>query len=1010
MEANRSATEFRILGPLEVLDGGRPVALGGPKQRALLAALLLRANEVVSQDVLIDDLWGESPPATASKTLQAYVSRLRKALAGSDEAAPSARLETHGHGYVLRIAPEALDAEVFERRLEEGRQALTRDDPKLAADRLRQALALWHGPALADLAYESFAQPEIARLEELRLTALEERIDADLALGRHGELIAELETLVERHPLRERLRGQLMLALYRAGRHAQALQAYQDGRQQLAVELGLEPGEALRRLERQILEQDPELGESARRTRPALVPASAWRHPVRIAVAGAVVLAVAVGVGAWRLVGGGAEHQTAGAIVLDPTGAQRETISFGTAPSSVAVGEGSVWVLDGDDKTVTQIDPETNEVRRVFSTSSRPTDIAAGAGAVWVGNGSSRGLDDFAESVSRIDPASGVVVETVDLAPAPGGHPTGIGGLSRQKLAVTPEAVWAVNPDQTISRIDPRTNRVVARIDAKAVLIAAGEGDVWIGEADAIAEIDTARNVVSRRIPLTEWGVSGLAVGAGSVWAADPFDGSVWRVARDPPVAKRRIPLATWVNGVAFGAGTVWATNEIADEVYRIDPRTNEARVVARTASPRGVGAGEGAAWVVAASPPSPDAALPSPVCGEVYRRGTDDPRFLLVSDLPLQGEVRAFTQPIVDGIRHVLEQRGFEAGGYTVGFQSCDASTAQAGGSEFFRCGSNAKAYARNLSVVGVVGSFVSPCSYVQIPIANEAAEGPLAMLSPSNTYQGLTENEELYPTGVRNYVRIAGADHLQAVAHAQLAKSLGAQRVAVLSARGDDDFGRFAKDVGTAGGQLGVDVVPFRYDREGRDFASFAQAVGRARPDAVVVADILYSESAAVIRAVRTAVGPEVAILLPDGFGLYDDLVSLAGPAAKGLYVSQYGIANAELPPRGREFLESFARSRPGGTGPDFSAAYGAQAAEILLDAIARSDGTRASVTKEVFRTRVEDGILGDIRFDRNGDPVDAPFTFFRIVGGGSSDAPLRPVVDRMVVARSALLRATR
>lgn len=164
------------------------------------------------------------------------------------------------------------------------------------------------------------------------------------------------------------------------------------------------------------------------------------------------------------------------------------------------------------------------------------------------------------------------------------------------------------------------------------------------------------------------------------------------------------------------------------------------------------------------------------------------------------------------------------------------------------------------------------------------------------------------------------------------------------------------------------------------------------------------LLAESAAVIRALRAATGPQVAILLPDGFGLYDDLVALVGPAAKGIYVSQYGIANSRLPARGRAFLDSFARSRPGGAGPDFGAAYGAQAAEILLDAIARSDGTRASVTRELFRTRVEDGILGDFRFDENGDLVTAPFTFFRI---RSKRGMLGPVVDRVVVARSALLR---
>ena len=156
------------------------------------------------------------------------------------------------------------------------------------------------------------------------------------------------------------------------------------------------------------------------------------------------------------------------------------------------------------------------------------------------------------------------------------------------------------------------------------------------------------------------------------------------------------------------------------------------------------------------------------------------------------------------------------------------------------------------------------------------------------------------------------------------------------------------------------------------------------------------------------RAALGQNVAILAPDGFALYDDLVALTGPAAKGMYVSQYGIANERLPPRGREFLEGFAGERPTGAGPDYGAAYGAQAAEILLDAIARSDGTRGSVTREVFRTRVTDGILGDIRFDRNGDLVDSPFTFVRMVGGTTTDANTRPVIDRVVLARSALLRA--
>ena len=251
--------EYRILGPFEVSDNGRGIEIGGPKQRALLAVLLLHANEVVSPDLLIDELWGETPPATAVKTLQAHVSRLRKALNGEGDASThrTGVLRTSGRGYLLRVERDQLDSDRVRDMLEQARRARREGKPELAAQELRRALACWRGPALADFAYESFAQPEIARLDELQLTALEERIDADLALGRDGELAGELEALVARHPLRERLRGQLMLALYRSDRQAEALHVYQEGRLALAQEVGLEPSHGLQRLERRILEQDP---------------------------------------------------------------------------------------------------------------------------------------------------------------------------------------------------------------------------------------------------------------------------------------------------------------------------------------------------------------------------------------------------------------------------------------------------------------------------------------------------------------------------------------------------------------------------------------------------------------------------------------------------------------------------------------------------------------------------------------------------------------------------------
>ena len=233
--------EFRILGPLEVVDGGKALDLGGPKQRAILALLLLERNRVVSSDSLIEAVWDEEPPATAQKALQVYVSKLRKVL-GKEQ------LETKAPGYTLHVGPEELDVARFERLQQDGR--------------LREALALWRGRALPEFAYERFAQAEIERLEEVRRACLEERIERDLERGGGSELVGELEALVREHPLRERFREQLMLALYRSGRQAEALEAYQAARKALVEELGIEPGRSLRDLHQAILNQDPVLERS----------------------------------------------------------------------------------------------------------------------------------------------------------------------------------------------------------------------------------------------------------------------------------------------------------------------------------------------------------------------------------------------------------------------------------------------------------------------------------------------------------------------------------------------------------------------------------------------------------------------------------------------------------------------------------------------------------------------------------------------------------------------------
>ena len=285
----------RILGPLEVVVEGERIEIPGGKQRELLAILLLHANEVVSADRLIDGLWGETPPSSALKTLQALISRLRGTLGTAGGA-----LESHGHGYRLHLESGELDADVFRDTLEEARRARARGEPELASEQLRQALALWRGPALPEFRYADFAQAEIARLDELRLAAQEERIEAELELGRHQELVVELEALVAEHPLRERPRGQLMLALYRSGRQAEALQAYQEGRRALAEELGIEPSESLRRLERRILEQDPALAAPEPPARARSGSRAWWRRPQAIVAVGVLVLAAAVGAAVYQ--------------------------------------------------------------------------------------------------------------------------------------------------------------------------------------------------------------------------------------------------------------------------------------------------------------------------------------------------------------------------------------------------------------------------------------------------------------------------------------------------------------------------------------------------------------------------------------------------------------------------------------------------------------------------------------------------------------------------------------
>ena len=273
--------EARILGSLEIVVGDEQIDIPGGKQLELLAILLIHSNEILSADRIVDALWGESPPPVGAQDAAVAGFAPARDVGPSGEA-----LETHGRGYRLRLGSGELDADVFHGALEDARRSRERGEPERASEQLRGALDLWRGPALAEFRYADFAQAEIARLDELRLAAQEERIEADLELGRHHELVVDLEALVTEHPLRERLRGQLMLALYRSGRQAEALQAYQDGRRMLVDELGIEPSESLRQLERRILDQDPTLAAPERPSRPRAESRAPWRNPRTIVIGG----------------------------------------------------------------------------------------------------------------------------------------------------------------------------------------------------------------------------------------------------------------------------------------------------------------------------------------------------------------------------------------------------------------------------------------------------------------------------------------------------------------------------------------------------------------------------------------------------------------------------------------------------------------------------------------------------------------------------------------------------
>ena len=384
--------------------------------------------------------------------------------------------------------------------------------------------------------------------------------------------------------------------------------------------------------------------------------------------------------------------------------------------------------------------------------------------------------------------------------------------------------------------------------------------------------------------------------------------------------------------------------------------------------------------------------ALPSSSCSDIYYQGSGNADFLIASDLPLQGSGRTQTVQMTDAIKFVLKQHNFKAGKYKIGYQSCDDSTAQLGKWASEKCSANANAYAQDKSVIGVIGTFNSGCAEIIIPVLNRAPGGPVGMVSPANTYVGLThsgpgtaagEPDKYYPTGKRNYIRIVAADDFQGAADALNAQQLGLKNVYILNDK--EAYGQgVATDFKNSLTQLGIKVAGFAaWNGKASSYTGLATKIKQTGADAVFLGGLVCENGGKLVKDLRSTLGKSVTLLAPDGFTPISAVVQGAGAASEGMYVSVAGEPNEALPAGGKAFVKDFGATQSGGNVDPYSS-YAAQSLEVLLSAIAASDGTRASVADKLLHTKVTNGILGNFTIDANGDTNSNPVTMYLIKGG--------------------------
>ena len=559
---------FAMLGPLQVWRDGTLLGLGGAQQRAVLAFLLAERERVVSVDQIADALWREHPPAGYAATIQSYVFRLRELLEpGRRRGEQPGVIVTEPGGYRLDVDPDAVDAAVFQRLLESGERFLAAGQPAEGAEDLARALSLWRGSVLADLGGYDFAAHLARRLEELRLRALESRFEADLALGLHGSVIAELTSLAESHPLREHLQAQRLLALYRAGRQADALDAFREVRTQMMDELAIEPGSELVDLHQRILNHDAGLmlggldrvarARSEQPTARRVMPAGSKRRVAALAVS-AVMLAAVVGSSAGDAPSSALRTMTANSLVrIDGNGSFHDAVLVGVSPDGVALAGRSAWVANTGADTVSKIDLDKHLVVQTTPVGSAPEALAISGSDVWV-------VNSEASTVSRVNMKTSQVVDTVRVGNQPGA------------IAVGDSGIWVVNTgDGTVVRIDPTTGetREPIAVGLRPAGIAVDADTVWVsnrGEG-TVSPIDVESGILGSSIPVGA-GPAGIAATDDAVWVANSLSQTVSRI--DP--RSRRVVGTTRVgdgpHSIALMGGRLWVSNEFAGSITVIDP------------------------------------------------------------------------------------------------------------------------------------------------------------------------------------------------------------------------------------------------------------------------------------------------------------------------------------------------------------------------------------------------------------------------------------------------------